>query len=46
VIAGPQKDQILKAATTINPDPSLHREDVFGVGETARKILETLISGN
>jgi UDP-N-acetylglucosamine 2-epimerase len=46
VIAGPQKEHILKAASAIKPDSRLHREDIFGVGQTARKILETLSSGN
>ena len=45
VIAGPQKEHILKAATAIKPDSLLHREDIFGAGHTARKILETLSSG-
>jgi UDP-GlcNAc3NAcA epimerase len=45
VVVGPDKGRILAAAASIHPDPSLHKQDVFGIGQTARAILETLSAG-
>ena len=45
IVAGPHKAQILHAAATVKPDPSLYRKDIFGCGDTTRKILEILNTG-
>jgi UDP-GlcNAc3NAcA epimerase len=42
VVAGPNKGRILEASTTIQPDPAAHKKEIFGVGQTARRILEVL----
>lgn len=42
IVAGPDKNRILRASADTTPDPASHKEDVFGDGHTARKILELL----
>lgn len=42
VIAGPNKSRILEAVATIHPDPLAHKQDIFGIGRTAPRILEVL----
>src|SRR6266850_1942754 len=45
VVAGPNKEHILEVSSAIKPDPTSYREDIFGVGQTARRILEILSAG-
>lgn len=44
IVAGPDKERILRASANIEPDPTSHQGDIFGNGRTARKILELLDS--
>jgi UDP-GlcNAc3NAcA epimerase len=45
VIAGPDTERIIAAAMGEAPDPRRHRRDVFGSGQTAPRILESLGCG-
>lgn len=42
VVTGPDKSRILEASAVIRPDLTAHKKDMFGVGQTARRILGVL----